>query len=150
MIKLSPSFTFNELTSTSHTDLLIAQRQEALQPEILISLTTLAVTVLEPLRQAWDRPIKVNSGYRSLSVNTRIGGAKRSDHMTGSAADITVGEANKELWNLAQSLAEQGKIKFGQLILEPSWIHISLPTDRHKGEVLTYDFKKYTYIRTIS
>ena len=43
---------------------------------------------LNTIRKAWNAPIKVVSGYRAPAYNARIGGAKKSQHMEGTAADI--------------------------------------------------------------
>jgi uncharacterized protein YcbK (DUF882 family) len=38
-----------------------------------------------------DRPIRIVSGYRCPVHNSRVGGARNSQHMYGSAADIPAG-----------------------------------------------------------
>lgn len=56
--------------------------------EVEKNLILLVENVLDPLREAWGRPIIVNSGYRSSELNSKIGGAKSSQHLTGCAVDI--------------------------------------------------------------
>lgn len=152
---LSDNFTFDELTTTSSGKHQVENKREAEKPEHLVALTRLCCEVLQPLRLAYGKPLTVNSGFRSLSLNTSIGGSKTSQHLLGQAADITTGcpTANKALWNLARELARSKQIKIGQLILEipnnKSWIHISTPTVSISGQVLIYDGKKYTTIETI-
>ncbi len=52
------------------------------------------VQALERLRTLCkDSPLSIVSGYRSRSTNTLIGGALRSQHLTGRAADIPYGYA---------------------------------------------------------
>ena len=46
------------------------------------------VTALGDLRARLDTPIKVVSGYRCPEYNAKVGGAKRSQHLLGRAADI--------------------------------------------------------------
>jgi uncharacterized protein YcbK (DUF882 family) len=61
---------------------------------------------LEDLREALGRPIIVTSGYRCPAHNRAVGGAARSLHMAGRAADVTaalgeqarVAEIARELW----------------------------------------------------
>lgn len=93
--------------------------------EIVNNLTQLVDNVLDPLREAFGKPIIVNSGYRCPELNKAVGGAKTSQHVKGLAADITAGNIfkNKELFILAQKL----KLPFDQLIDEKGykWIHIS-------------------------
>lgn len=43
---------------------------------------------LDKVRIAWGKPIGITSGYRPPAVNRRVGGARFSEHLTGSAADI--------------------------------------------------------------
>lgn len=43
---------------------------------------------LDEIREAWGAPIGVTSWYRPIPVNRAIGGAKNSQHINGSAADI--------------------------------------------------------------
>lgn len=93
--------------------------------EIIDNLEQLVEHVLDPLREGYGKPIKVNSGYRCLALNKAVKGSKTSSHMKGLAADITVGSPtkNKQLFELAQEL----KLPFDQLIDESnfSWVHIS-------------------------
>ena len=49
----------------------------------------LAEELFEPLRKALgDKPIKVNSFFRSIEVNRAIGGSSRSQHRHGAAIDL--------------------------------------------------------------
>lgn len=52
------------------------------------ALTVLVANVLDPLRDAWGKPIVVNSGYRCPKLNRAVGGVARSQHTKGEAADI--------------------------------------------------------------
>lgn len=45
---------------------------------------------LEQLRVAYGKPITINSGYRCPEHNKAVGGAPKSYHMQGRAADIAV------------------------------------------------------------
>src|SRR5690554_4446602 len=45
---------------------------------------------LEALRARIGMPIQVNSGYRCPEHNRAVGGAPKSQHMLGTAADIAV------------------------------------------------------------
>lgn len=80
---------------------------------------------LDPIREAWGKPIGVNSGYRNPTVNRIVKGAQNSQHLKGEAADITTGsvEGNKRLFDLIQEIG----VDFDQLIDESNykWLHIS-------------------------
>ena len=88
------------------------------------NLRALVDEVLDPLREAYGKPIRVNSGYRCPKLNTLVGGTPNSQHMRGEAADIqpVVGK-EADLPELARILIENGK--FDQLILYPTFIHVS-------------------------
>ena len=51
------------------------------------NMKLLAEKVFEPLREWVDAPIKVNSMFRSLELNTALKGSKTSSHMKGQAMD---------------------------------------------------------------
>ena len=46
---------------------------------------------LVQLREDYDKPMIVSSGYRDISYNTAIGGSPNSAHTHGRAVDILVG-----------------------------------------------------------
>ena len=93
--------------------------------EVEDNLTKLVDKILDPLREAYGKPIKVNSGYRCPKLNRAVGGSATSQHVLGQAADITGGSKleNKILFDLIKSL----KLPFDQLIWENGgvWVHVS-------------------------
>ena len=99
------------------------------------NLEALVENVLDPLREAWGRPIHVNSGYRCAELNKAVGGSPTSHHVKGMAADITAGDtvANIKLYKLVLQLG----LPFTQLIDEQhfTWIHISYDASNLKKEV---------------
>lgn len=96
---------------------------------VVDNLTALVDHLLDPIRERWGRPIRVNSGYRSEALNIAVGGSKTSQHRYGEAVDITVGSPaeNAKLFELIKKMRTAGEIVFDQLIDEKglSWIHIS-------------------------
>ena len=104
--------------------------------EVVGNLTVLVDKVLDPLREAYGKPIKVNSGYRCPKLNKAVGGSATSQHVLGQAADITGGSKaeNKKLFDLLRSL----KLHFDQLILENGgvWVHVSCGP-RNRRQVLS-------------
>ena len=88
------------------------------------NLRSLVEQVLDPLREAYGRPIHVNSGYRCPRLNRLVGGSPNSQHMRGEAADISPVVGNEaDLPELARLLIDNGK--FDQLIIYPTFIHVS-------------------------
>lgn len=100
------------------------------------NVAALVDNVLDPLREAWGRPITVSSGYRCPELNRRVGGVATSQHLTGHAADITTGNKvdNRRLFQLIQDLG----LPFDQLIDESdfSWIHVSHDPQRNRKQTL--------------
>ena len=100
--------------------------------EVINNLKLLVDNVLDPLREKYGKPIRVNSGYRSPVLNKIVSGSKTSQHMTGLAVDITTGsiQGNKKLFALVQSL----NLPFDQLIDENKfkWIHVSYSKNPRK------------------
>ena len=93
--------------------------------------------VIQKIQDTLGMKLHVNSCYRGPALNAAVGGAKKSDHIFGAAADIKVVpfslQNNMKLWNCVNKLADEGQIKFRQLIFEygdrsqgPQWVHISI------------------------
>ena len=84
-MKLTEHFTFNELTHTSHSDLLEANRESA--KGFMKQLKYTAGT-LEEIRVILGVPLKVTSGFRNSALNKAVGGSPTSGHAKGLCADI--------------------------------------------------------------
>lgn len=104
------------------------------------NLDKLVTNLLDPLREAWGSPIGVNSGYRCYTLNQMVGGAKKSQHLSGKAADIRpIGRSFDEF---KKFLVEWLKDKeFDQCIIEISktskWIHISYDETRNRRKIFS-------------
>lgn len=100
------------------------------------NLDALIENVLDPLREAYGKPIYINSGYRCSELNKAVGGVSTSEHQSGRAADIDTHdyEENKKLFKLIQEL----NLPFRQLIDESnfSWVHVSYNPNDIKRQVL--------------
>jgi GH25 family lysozyme M1 (1,4-beta-N-acetylmuramidase) len=46
--------------------------------------------ILQAIRNYFGKPVHINSGYRTASYNKKVGGASASQHVVGTAADISV------------------------------------------------------------
>ena len=129
-------FTIQELTISN-----TAQRKgidNTPDQKAAAALTALVANVLDPLREAWGRPIVVNSGYRCPKLNRAVGGVARSQHTKGEAADIRT--LSNRRWENEQlfKLIVQLKLPFDQLIDEHgySWIHVSYSEGKNRRQVL--------------
>ena len=144
---LSPHFKLSEFT-VSRT----AEKHGIVNippAEAVENLRRLCENTLEPLREKLGLPIIITSGYRTKALNEiLVHAARRSQHMVGCAADFWVsghtdgtdntdkGASHRELLIRAFRLIIMDEsIDFDQLILYPSFIHVSYVSkqaNRHK------------------
>lgn len=54
------------------------------------------VVLLQAIREHFNKPITITSGYRTAAHNAAVGGAKSSQHLLGKAADIQVADTTVE------------------------------------------------------
>lgn len=111
-------------------------------PEVLLNLGKL-MAMLDVIRDAWQGPITVVSGYRSPELNAALveaskkrngwvsGVATDSQHMRGTAADIRPHQPTPErvqrLYELVKALYAQGKLPdLGGLGRYPGWSHVDV------------------------
>lgn len=124
-MQLTKNFSLAELTATN------TGIDNTPSQDVINNLLSLSGKVLQPARDRYSKPITVNSGYRSKSVNARVGGAATSQHLTGQAADITAGskEENRKLFAILETM------DYDQLIDERdmSWVHVSYRADASKN-----------------
>lgn len=98
---------------------------------IVENLRVLAVSVLDPIREAWGQPLVVNSGYRSPQLNAAVGGVPTSAHMDGCAVDIALISIStrkiSKLYDIIVNMVEDGVIDVDQVIYyrKKKIIHIS-------------------------
>ena len=133
--KLSEHFSLGEFTkSGSHPEVYNIPSHEA-----IANLKRLC-TWLEVLRLRAGNPIRINSGYRSSQLNKKIGGAAKSNHLTGCAVDIRV-ENMEQLLRYAVILldyADESKQEFDELLIEKNrygaiWLHFAVrPKDNRR------------------
>ena len=117
---MTPHFTLAELTVTNH-------RQFDNTPNAveIANLTRLA-QFLELVKTKLDnKPIMVNSAFRSKQVNDSVGSKDTSQHRLGCAADIRVPGMTPD--QVVRAIMGHG-LYFDQIIREfDSWTHISIP-----------------------
>jgi zinc D-Ala-D-Ala carboxypeptidase len=138
-MNLTKNFTLSEMTK-SETALRLGIDNQPNEQQ-LAALKLLAEKVLQPIRDHFQKGVKVNSALRTLPVNRAIGSGDNSDHVRGQAADIEIpGVPNAEL---AEWIKDN--LEFRQLILEfyqvgvpdSGWVHVSYVPEDNKKQVLT-------------
>jgi hypothetical protein len=95
----------------------------------LQNMEMVAKKVFEPLREAVNAPIKINSFYRCEELNKAIGGSSKSQHCQGRAIDID--DIYGHVSNAYMYYYIKDNLDFDQLIWEfgtndsPDWVHVS-------------------------
>ena len=95
----------------------------------LQNMEMVAKKVFEPLREAVDAPIKINSFFRCEELNKAIGGSTKSQHCQGRAIDID--DVYGSVSNAFMYYYIKDNLDFDQLIWEfgtdhnPDWVHVS-------------------------
>ena len=95
----------------------------------LQNMEMIAKKVFEPLREAVNVPIKINSFFRSEKLNKAIGGSSKSQHCQGRAIDID--DVYGSVSNAYMFYYIKDNLDFDQLIWEfgtdgnPDWVHVS-------------------------
>lgn len=72
-----------------------------------------------------NNSIKVNSFYRSPAVNAAVGSKSTSQHLLGEAVDFICPAFGTPVEICRKLISLHELIRFDQLILEHSWVHIS-------------------------
>jgi len=127
MNRISKHITYKEATR-SVTALRLGIENKPSEYE-LQNMELIAEKVFEPLREAVNSPIKINSFYRSEELNKSIGGSSRSQHCQGRAIDID--DFYGYVSNAYMYYYIKDNLDFDQLIWEfgtdtnPDWVHVS-------------------------
>jgi len=134
---MTPHFSLAELTTTDHREF-----KNEPNPSEIANLQRLA-ELLEKVKVAiGNKPVMVNSAFRSKQVNDAVGSKDTSQHRLGCAADIRVPGVSPD--NVVKAVIA-AKLPFDQLIREfDRWTHISVPNDpkgKPRGQVLIIDSK---------
>ena len=127
-MRLSPHFTLAEMTITGQ------RLDNTPDQDQIYAMTALCLDVLEPWRQLTG-PLVVSSGFRSLAVNTAIGGSRKSQHMKGEAADVIPKDIVDAWFVLVGLIRGSRALPVDQAIVYQrppgrGWVHLSYTTSR--------------------
>jgi hypothetical protein len=135
MTQLTPHFTLEELTHTDHRSL---DNTPTENEKCIINGKEVTVNAVANLPRLADfleqvkallgnKPIMINSAFRSEAVNNAVGSSNKSDHRRGCAADIRVpgmtpDEVTKAIIN--------SDLPYQQVIREfDRWTHVAITTN---------------------
>lgn len=127
-MNLSKNLTLAEVTNSATAKRLGIDNKPT--PEHLANLKNVAVHIFQPIRDHFNCPINVSSGYRCAALNKAVpGSSATSQHSTGEALDIDndgMPVNNKMIFDFIRE-----NLEFDQLIWEygnsksPDWVHVS-------------------------
>jgi hypothetical protein len=107
------------------------------------NLKNVCEKILEPVRRHFNKPVRINSGYRGPALNKAVGGSAKSQHCNGEAVDFEIdGLPNPDLAKWVSQNCE-----FDQIILEfydpkegpnSGWVHASYTSKgTNRKQILT-------------
>ena len=112
------------------------------------AMKLIAEKIFEPLRKWVGGPIKVNSFFRSVTLNEAIGGVASSQHCKGQAIDIDDVYGYKTNAEMYKWLKEN--LDFDQMIwefgtdMQPNWIHISYVSEEENRNKCLKAYKEHS------
>ena len=134
-MNLSPNFTLEELTHTDHRE--FTNEPNESETANLFRLADFLEQVKVVLR---DKPVMVNSAFRSKQVNDAVGSLDTSQHRIGCACDFRVPGLSPD--EVVKALIASN-LQFDQCIREfDRWTHVSIPnheTDKPRRQALIID-----------
>ena len=138
-MKLTENFSLAELIKSQ-----VAERKgipNNPSSDHITNLKKLAESVLQPLRNHYESPVIITSGYRSAELCIAIGSSINSQHCKGQAADLEIiGTSNHDVF-----LWIKNNLDYDQLILEfwkgedepnSGWIHVSYVGKKNRKQSL--------------
>ncbi len=92
------------------------------------------LTMLDNARELAGIPFKINSGYRTIEHNDKVGGKQNSSHIVGKAVDISI-RNSRERWIILDALMQVGFNRFG---LANTFIHVDSDDYKDEDVIWTY------------
>lgn len=128
-------FTIKELTKSATAEKY--KLENLATNEVVENLTKLTELVLDPLREAWGKPVKLTCAYRSKEVNSKVGGHPNSHHTYGCAADIVCLAQDQD--RMMKILIANPNVDLCQNYPDRNFIHVNIarPGEKPRNLALT-------------
>jgi uncharacterized protein YcbK (DUF882 family) len=134
-MNLSEHFTLEELSHTDHREF-----DNTPNDAEMANLVRLADFLEEVKSALGDKPVIINSAFRSKQVNDAVGSKDTSQHRIGCAADIRVPSMTPD--QVVKTIIASG-LGYDQIIREfDRWTHLSVPNkpeDKPRRQALIID-----------
>lgn len=92
------------------------------------------LSMIDYARSVANVPFKINSGYRTISRNKKVGGVKSSSHLKGVACDIHCIDSRSR-FIILNALQEAG---FNRIGIAKTFIHCDIDIDKAKNVIWVY------------
>ena len=113
--QLAKNFKVREFACSDGTDVIFVSRD--------------LVDVLQKIRDHFGKPVTINSAYRTSGKNQAVGGAAYSQHLYGTAADISIkGVTPKAVADYAETLLP----KSGGIGIYGTFTHVDVRAARSR------------------
>jgi uncharacterized protein YcbK (DUF882 family) len=90
--------------------------------------------MLDDVRDKYDKPIHITSGFRTPQHNEEVGGVETSSHLKGLAVDISCTNS-KDRFDLINCLLDVG---FSRIGVAKTFIHADIDPDKIQCVIWTY------------
>ena len=90
--------------------------------------------MLDEVRDKFDKPIHITSGYRTPAHNEAVGGTENSSHLKGLAVDIAC-DNSVDRFDLINCLLDVG---FSRIGVAKTFIHADIDFEKTQGVIWTY------------
>jgi len=90
--------------------------------------------MLDEVRDKFDKPIHITSGFRTPAHNEAVGGVETSSHLKGLAVDIAC-KKSTDRFDLINCLLDVG---FSRIGVGNAFIHADIDQDKTQGVIWTY------------
>lgn len=135
--QLSEHFSLIEVT---YSDTAIREGINNTLPDALEYTVQKVAVSMERVRAALsNKAIHINSWYRSPALNKAIGSKPSSQHIAGEAVDFICPDFGTPVAICKKLIELKDLIRFDQLIMEGTWVHISfaISTGKPRNQVLS-------------
>ena len=116
-VKLGKNFRLHEFQCSDNSDVVFIDEE--------------LIDILQKVRDYFNKPVVINSGYRTVSYNKKVeGSAGYSKHCMGLAADVCI-DGVKPI-EIARYVDTLNKTELG-IILYPTFVHIDTRYKKYRG-----------------
>jgi len=144
-MKLSKNFELNEFTKSD----IAKSKKIPNSPTIgqIINLVRLCDYCLQKIREHYNRPVVITSGFRSLALNSAVGSKISSQHTKGEACDFYVdGYSKYDVFCWCKNNLKYDQLIFENMKQKGCWIHISYNHYKNRNQAFVFDGEKYKVV----